>query len=81
MSMVDKCVNGEVMSAEKQIVSNVIDLYNRYESVAIGAIAAANLGIIIRYLIITDEAEANRMCSFISNLFDDWYKVKNKKEG
>lgn len=33
MSMVNKCTNGEVMSAEKQTVSNVIDLYNGYEAV------------------------------------------------
>ena len=33
MSMVNKCINGEVMSAEKQTVSNVIDLYNGYEAV------------------------------------------------
>ncbi|MBM6761493.1 hypothetical protein [Megamonas hypermegale] len=47
MSMVDKCVNGEVMSAEKQIVSNVIDLYNGYEAVV-------NLGTIMGYSIVWD---------------------------
>lgn len=71
MSMVNKCTNGKVMSAEKQTIGNMIDLYNRYESVAIGTIAAA----------IINEPEISRRCSFISSLFDDWYKVKNKKEG
>lgn len=47
MSMVDKCVNGEVMSAEKQIVSNVIDLYNGYEAVV-------NLGTIMGHSIVWD---------------------------
>ena len=47
MSMVNKCVNGEVMSAEKQTVSNMIDLYNGYEAVV-------NLGTIMRHSIVWD---------------------------
>ena len=47
MSMVNKCTNGKVMSAEKQIVSNVIDLYNGYEAVV-------NLGTIMGHSIVWD---------------------------